>query len=297
MEDLHAMRKHWRFTTFNDLRDTRATEHGMTFDQLVKGFTTSYGKEFTHQKDQLPLWSPTTFTRMRRAGKNAEKIWFLVFDIDDGCTTFDTWRLFHEYNVIAHTSFSNRPHYHKYRIILPLEEPVPAEDWPRASIAAKGVWDCVVGIGEPDSSALNDRARIYFRYGIPTPPSADMKSHHPMFPANYHQTAWNVGRNFVLEYQHIEIKQPVRRQYTAKVYSNGKASINEVMMDPSFRLALANKAGATIQDNEARYISCPQCNRNSVHFSIDPCTGIAYKWPTCNHANSCGWWGRFEDLL
>jgi hypothetical protein len=269
----------------------------MTFAQLCKGFTTTPGKLFIKDKQNLPLWSPTIFRNQKRSGQNADRIYFLVYDIDDGFTPFDTWRLFHEYHVIAHTSFSHKPHHHKYRIILPLLHPIPANDWNRASVAAKGLWDVIVGAGEPDSSALNDRARAYFRYGVPMTPSPEMTAHHPLFPSNYHQTAWNVGRPFNLEYEHVTIKEPVKRKYVPKVYSNGKAAISEVMMDPNFRLAFANKAAATIQGNEARYIQCPQCGRNSVHFSLDPSIPTSYKWPTCNHANSCGWYGRFEELL
>lgn len=287
----------WKLTTFTNLRDTKAHEHTMTFTQLCKGFTVRFGDTFVPEKQMLPLWSPTTFNNGRRSGQNADEIHFLVFDIDDGFTPFDTWRLFHEYHVIAHTSYSHKPHHHKYRIILPLLHPIPATDWNRASVAAKGVWDVIVGAGEPDPAALNDRARAYFRYGIPTPASPEMTAQHPLFPSNYHQTAWNVGRPFDLKYDHITVKEPVKRKYIPKVYSNGKASISEVMMDPSFRLAFANKAGANIQGNEARYIKCPSCSRNSVHFSLDPAIPTTYKWPTCNHVNSCGWWGRFEELL
>jgi len=287
----------WKLSTFTNLRDTKAHEHTMTFAQLCKGFTARYGDTFIHEKQLLPLWSPTTFNNGRRSGQNAAQIYFLVFDIDDGFTPFDTWRLFHEYHVIAHTSYSHKPHHHKYRIILPLLHPIPATDWNRASVAAKGVWNVIVGAGEPDPAALNDRARAYFRYGIPTPASTEMTTQHPLFPSNFHQTAWNVGRPFDLRYEHVVVKEPVKRKYIPKVYSNGKASISEVMMDPSFRLAFANKAGANIQGNEARYIQCPSCSRNSVHFSLDPAIPTTYKWPTCNHVNSCGWWGRFEELL
>lgn len=292
-----STRTTWQLSTFSNLLNTQSQNHTMTFAQLCKGFTTTPGKLFIKDKQNLPLWSPTIFRNQKRSGQNADRIFFLVYDIDDGFTPFDTWRLFHEYHVIAHTSFSHKPHHHKYRIILPLLHPIPANDWNRASVAAKGLWDVIVGAGEPDSSALNDRARAYFRYGVPMTPSPEMTSQHPLFPSNYHQTAWNVGRPFNLEYEHVTIKEPVKRKYVPKVYSNGKAAISEVMMDPNFRLAFANKAAATIQGNEARYIQCPQCGRNSVHFSLDPSIPTSYKWPTCNHANSCGWYGRFEELL
>ena len=128
----------WNLSTFTNLVDTKATEHTMTFQQLCKGFTATYGDTFFREKKNLPLWSPTTFKNNKRSGQNAEKIYFLVFDIDDGFTPFDTWRLFHEYHVIAHTSFSHKPHHHKYRIILPLLHPISASDWDRASVAAHG---------------------------------------------------------------------------------------------------------------------------------------------------------------
>ena len=167
----------WTLSTFISLTDTRATQHKMTFAQLCKGFTTQYGDKMIKEKKSLSLWSPTTFTNNRRSGATADKVHFLVYDIDDGFTPFDTWRLFHEYNVIAHTSFSHKPNHHKYRIILPLLHPIPANDWNRASVAAKGLWNVIVGAGEPDPSALNDRARAYFRYGVPVPPSPEMTSH------------------------------------------------------------------------------------------------------------------------
>lgn len=288
----------WRFTTFKNLTWTQGKEHYMTFDQLVKGFTTPHLNKSIQEKKDLPLWSPTTYDYEKRSGKNANHIWFLVFDIDDGQTPFDTWRLFHEYHVIAHTSYSHKPHWHKYRIILPLSEPVLASHWDRASVAAREMWDTIVGKGEPDSSALNDRARAYFRYGLPAPASEEMTAHHPMHPMKYAQTAWNVGKPLTLQYQHIVLKTQVEKKpYVPKVYNNGKASITEVMMNPAFRLAIAQQVGATIQDSEARYIRCPQCGRNSVHFSLDPSIPTSFKWATCNHVNSCGWWGKFEALL
>jgi len=291
-------RTSWRFTTFPSLTDTRTRDHISDFPTLVKGFLTSPGNKTVNEKRQLSLWSPTEFKQGRRARANAAFIYFLVFDMDDGVAPFDSWRLFTDFHVLAHTSYSHKPQHHKYRIILPLQNPIPARDWSRASQAAQDLWDTIVGRGTPDQAALHDRARAYFRYGIPSPPSDDMLASDPLNPLQYHQTAWSMGTPLDLTYDHITEPEPRPRQpVKARAHSNGKAAMSEVMLDPSFRLAVAHKVGATIQDNHARYIKCPGCGRDSVHFSIDITIEGSFKWPTCNHLNRCSWWGRFEDLI
>ena len=288
----------WKLSTFKTLTNTKATTQLGHFHEIRKALLTPWNRTAIQEKKQLPLWSPTVFKNERRSGFNAHVLYFLVFDMDDGQTGFDTWRLFHQYHVMAHTSFSHRPQHHKYRIILPLENPIPATEWERASQAALDMWNSVVGRGEPDLGALHDKARAYFRYGIPHPES-NIMAHHPMYPGNYHQTAWSVGHPLDLKYDHIRIKkEPKRVQYNKpKVYSNGKTALSEVMMSSAFRSAMAGQCGGTLQGNEVRYVTCPGCGQKSVHFSIDLTLPSATKWPTCNHLNKCGWWGRFEDLV
>jgi len=292
----------WKLSTFKSLTNTKSTTIEADFNELCKSFTTPWKRTAVKDKKDLPLWSPTTFKNGRRSGKNAEYIYFLVFDIDDGLTPFSTWRLFYQWDVIAHTSFSHRPHHHKYRIILPLKKPVPAQHWDRASQAGNDLWNEVVGRGEPDQSALHDRARAFFRYGIPHSETYVM-AHHPMAPLDYHQTAWSVGQKgpLELEYEHIRVKErrkeTVVSYKTPKKYRNGKAAMNEVMLTSPFRLAMASKLGGNIQGNEVRYITCPGCGQNSVHYSIDLGLPCSTKWPQCNHKNKCAWWGKFEDLI
>ncbi len=69
--------------------------------------------------------------------------------MDDGLSSFDSWQIWGKlgYTVAAHTSYSHTPEHHKYRIALPLLEPIPASDWPRAAIAANELWAKVVGVG------------------------------------------------------------------------------------------------------------------------------------------------------
>lgn len=240
-------------------------------------------------KDSVSLWSPTVFSGTRSRA-NAVSVGMLVYDIDDGIAPVDSWRLFHKNMVLCHTSYSHKANHHKYRIILPLYEPIPAEDWPRASIAAKEYWDHIVGRGEPDSKALKDVARIYYRYAIPR---NQYTAGHPL---KYLHTDWfHYGDLLKLEYKHVDLVEPSKSIKPYKI--NGKRSMQDVVLDKSFRIAAAEKLGARIVGNEARYITCPNCNRKSVHFSIDLSFPQSYKWPTCNHDGKCKYWGNFEDLL
>lgn len=288
--DNNMTRTTFKLTTFNHVKSNRGRTITVDIDGLRRGLLGSMGT--LDDKNQLPLWSPSTFTHGHRNKANTIAIHHLVFDMDDGIAPLDSWRLFTDWTVLVHTSFSHKPHHHKYRIILPLAEPIPGADWDRAAVAASNLWTDVIGRGEPDPKALKDRARVYFRYGIP---SSEQSEDHPQHPKHIHQTHIHIGDLLKLDYEDIIIEPP-RPKTTTKVYMNGKASMDDVFMDSRFRQRVANELGATIQGNEARYITCPGCSRQSVHFSLEPSIPNSYKWPTCNHQNSCGWWGSFVDM-
>jgi hypothetical protein len=285
--------KNFTFSTFKHCKDNKAKNHTVDLVTLAKGLLMPMGNKKWESKQELPAWSPTIFQNGQRMGQYANIISMVVFDMDDGLAPFDSWRLFHEWTVLAHTSFSHKPQHHKYRIILPLETPLPAEDWDRISVAMLELWSAVVGRGIPDEKARKDKARIYYRFAIPNATGTG-----PMNVEEYHQTAFHSSGRFLnLDYSHVKIENPKPKPIQAQVYQNGKAAMSEMMMDPRFRLGMANQLGAKIQGNEARYMLCPGCGRNSMHFSIDPNISNSYKWPHCNHENSCGWYGNFTKCL
>ena len=245
-------------------------------------------------KNQIPLWSPTIF-QGRRSSSNARFITCLVYDLDDGLTPFSTWRLFSDWSLMAHTSFSHKPQHHKYRIILPLKKPVPAEEWDRASQWALMFWNEAVGRGEPDPKALKDRARIYFRYAVPF---SDLSLDDPNHPANYFQTISQMGAPLLnLDWESIPKQEP-KKEAAEKTYKKtGPITVEALELDSRFRERIASQCGAKILGNNARYITCPQCGDNSVYFSIDLDMPNSIKWPQCNHRNSCQWWGSLKDLF
>tara|TARA_R110000823_G_scaffold114247_1_gene236379 strand:- start:494 stop:1345 length:852 start_codon:yes stop_codon:yes gene_type:complete len=273
-------------STFTGTKDNKPRKITENIDNITKALL--YPIPNIKSKGELPMWSPTIF-KGTRSGANAIHVSFLVYDIDDGLAPIDAWRLFTDTAVICHSSWSHAPHWHKYRIIIPLANPVPAEYWHIAHVAALEYWDLVVGRGAPDMKALKDVARCYYRYSVPD--SLDIS---PKTPREYHQTHAHIEAPLLfLDYSHIKIEE--KKQY--KPQKTQKICMSEVMINPVFRSAAADKLGSKVVGNTARYITCPLCKRDSVYFSINLDMPNAQKWPKCNHENSCSWWGNFESLL
>ena len=283
------MDKRFKISLFSNRYARIPISHEVSRRDLGRGLLMPAVPYPVTQKNTLPLWSPTIFDGSR-SGANARFISRLVFDMDDG-----TDRAFHnnflDYDYLFHTSFSHTESHHKYRVILPLQNPIPAQDWKRAAKAAKEFWDLIIAVGEPDSNALTDCARMYYRFAHPDWGGA----------ADLHQVFDNhTGNYFDLDYSHIPIEAPkiVRRYQRWTPRKEGqKMGMEALFHNPEFRMGVANKAGANIEGNMARGIRCPGCGENEVYFSIDPSLPHAVLWPHCNRANNCRWWGKMEDLL
>lgn len=281
-------------TTFTNLFNTNGVRQRCTPEMLAKALTAPMANRGA--KKNIPLWSPTTFVGTR-AKSNAVDIWALVYDMDDGLTGFETWRMFGDNAVIAHTSYSHKPYHPKYRIVLPLLKPIPASDWGRASTAANELWAHIVGRGIPDQSAIHDNARAYYRYSIPDPiDDAD----HPMHSTKYHHTAVHLDAPLLdLKYDHIKEPAPRHVPMARPTTLRGTRTKTKqmAMLDPELRAKVAAQCGASIQGNTARRIVCPSCNKRDVYFSIDPNTVGAVVWPRCNRQDKCQWYGTLEDLI
>ena len=289
----------FRLSLFNNTFDNVPKTISRTIDLIGQSLTTP-GEPVG--KNNLACWSPTFFTEGRTRSKAAAKeITMLVYDMDDGIAPIDSWRCFSRWTVICHSTYSHPPAHHKYRIILPLEKPVPVGDWGRAAAAACLLWEEMVGRGSPDPKAIKDPARMYYRYAVP--PAGDYMVGDPMNPWNLHQAHFHRayhddGRDLYLEldYSHIEEEKP--RAVSRPVPNRkGQYDIGDLMEDFEFRSAVADRMGATIQGNEARFRRWPQCKRDSAHFALDLRMPAVKKSAECNHRESCGWWGNLKALM
>ena len=271
-----------KFSTFQNRYAKIPIEHQFPFETFGLGMTTPIQKN-AEEKDKLPLWSPTLFNG-NRCKSNAGDVSCLVFDVDDGESAFDTWKLFHMWDVIAHTSFSHTPKHPKYRIILPLETPAPAAAWEKVWRRAIDIWEFVGAKGLPDLKALKDPARMYYRYAL------------PKIGAEHHQAISSKGfYPLSIGWEQVVLpKKPTPR----KIERDEKISQYEAIERTELREAIANRVSATISGNRAYKIPCPMCSRNSAYFFIDIFGHHApQKGWKCNHANSCGGFGSLSELI
>ena len=280
------MGKTFKISTFSSKFERVPVEAELDLRKLAKALMLPAVPYKVREKGSLPLWSPTIFAGTR-CGAHAVEISCLVFDLDDG-TNFAWHHAFQEYHYIAHTSYSNNAEIEKWRIVLPLEEPIPATDWKRAAKAAKELWDKLVGQGEPDSNALTDCARMYYRYALPDRADSALQ-----------RTKAHKGAGLLrLDYSHIP-KEVIKRRYQRweSKRAGAKTGMEALFHNPEYRMGIAQQLGASIQGNVARNITCPSCGEKEVYFSIDPDLMHAVRYPHCNRANKCSWWGFLGDLV
>lgn len=290
----------YSITLFDNIHQRSGRSITMDVDRICQGLSTPIHTSI-EDKIKLPLWSPTSFDGTRST-KNAQSISMLVYDMDDGDSSFDVWCLFAQrgWTTIAHTSASHSPNHHKYRVIVPLASPLPKSDWDRVWRASFELWMDVVGIGVPDTKAIKDLARVYFRYGWTRDSKLELDDgskvwpqSHPCSPAQYHRSGYWIGRPLELKYDHIQLPKPKPRP---KFDRNQSQTLDSAMMDPQLRERVGINAGGRIVGDYIKHIQCPSCGKKSVFYSIDPSMGNSTKWPSCNRINKCGWWGKLETL-
>lgn len=81
-------------------------------------------------KRDLRLWSPALYKEgTTRGGENVIHLSCLVLDYDVGSTLAAASATWQDYFHLVHSTFSYTPEKQKFRLILPLAEPVPAADW------------------------------------------------------------------------------------------------------------------------------------------------------------------------
>lgn len=73
-----------------------------------------------------------------------------------------------------------------------------------------------------------------------------------------------------------------------------RLAIHRLNTDPGVRRNAAEALRARVRDNRADGVPCPRCGRCSVWFWLNPGD---MKSARCDHLNSCGWWGRLDELL
>lgn len=160
MEDTIAL------TFFDSLTNTNGSREWLSWNQLIEHFNDfSVGTD----KNQLPAFSPTVFAANRRKKANVEAVTALVLDYDDGTPIAEGIAPFEglDLRFMVYSSFNHRrvtdkkpSRADRYRVMLPLSEPIPPDKYPDLWRWANEITD-----GKIDS-ACKDAGRLFFMPGV-----------------------------------------------------------------------------------------------------------------------------------
>ena len=294
-------------TYARDIRQTRAT-----WGKLVETFTTFKVRE---SKAKLPAWSPAIYKEgATRGSAGVVALSCLVLDYDNGKATIEDARAaWGAWPAILHTSWSHTAEHHKFRVILPLWAPVPAEDWPGVFRWAES-WTRTTDTPGHEMSpeeysraawihtidpACKDPGRIF--YG-PAVRAEDWPRHAESWvPAD--RPGVYLGR-YVPWDRHLKEYREQRARIDARKAAppptrRRKASVqlrqdrDSLKTCPHTREALGVALGGQVRGEQVRKVPCPRCGRAAVWYVINPLSRVS---ASCDHRNSCGWYGQLEQL-
>lgn len=269
----------------------------LSFEQLAKTLTKPRDGIKTSKYSTIPAWSPASF-RGGLCSEHVTHISCMVYDIDDGLM-FEEHENFHHWQYIAYTSPSNTWAHHKWRLVIPFEEPIPAKYW-------KWVWqfmsrqfqkytNSLLNGGKIDESCKDPR-RFYF-FG----------KKNEFFQSHINNTGYNYWVNMPEIIAQKEQEEADKKRFLAEqakklrqmtnrpirnrdAYQELKMNLN---LNPSYRETLASRLGAKITGGaNPRAIGwrCPTCNRDDATFFYIN-TGTNKLSAFCNHRNSCSMTG------
>tara|TARA_Y100001963_G_C6752624_1_gene435020 strand:- start:72 stop:980 length:909 start_codon:yes stop_codon:yes gene_type:complete len=273
-----------------------------SFDKLAQFLTLPRKGYKTSKHSTIPAWSPAKFNGRGVSNEHVVSVSCMVYDIDDGLQ-FDNHEKFHPFQYIAYTSPSHTFDHHKWRLVIPLDEPIPRQYW-------KLVWDDMINYFEIKTNTLmnggkidlscKDERRFYF---------LGRESKH--FESHVNDQGYNFWVNLpeiierkkqrdeaqrkALEIQKQKLRDAMKRPGRNRdAYNELRMQLN---LDDKYRTLLAQRIGARITGGanpRAVGWECPRCKRSDCTFYyINPMGNKLGAF--CNHRNSCGFSsGLFE---
>tara|TARA_R110000824_G_scaffold94756_2_gene228390 strand:+ start:2617 stop:3600 length:984 start_codon:yes stop_codon:yes gene_type:complete len=313
-----GMSSTWAAVPFRDTWDRQVRQRALSWPQLVEHLTSF---TVSHKgKGEVPAWSPTRYREGAKRGKaDVLALSCLVLDYDSGTTIQTALNSWSWRPGILHTSWSHTEDHHRFRVILPLAEPVPAEDWGGVfSWADRWTRRCTneSEIQTPEDyhratwestidTKCKDTGRLYY---LPAVRAEDWPRFSTAWggysqgadgsPAVYlgAHTPWSREltrhRQQVAESQRRRSAPRVRTQHRNPVLSYS-AERDALKRCPQARAELGATLGGKLGAEQVRRVPCPSCGRSSVWWQINPDSRAT---ASCDHRNSCGWYGHLDTL-
>lgn len=129
----------------------------------------SFSEEQYASKASAPLFASTRFSNERRAKANATMSGLVVLDIDDGQTIDETVDIVKtlDTTAIVYSTASHSVDHHKFRVCIPLSEPV---DYDKHALAWRAINEVFAG-GAADSTKVGCESLFYVPGQYPNAPN------------------------------------------------------------------------------------------------------------------------------
>src|SRR5665647_318396 len=199
------------------------------------------------EKDGL-AWIPCSVKDQlgRRLQENMDLASLMVLDIDDGLPLEIIHSVLSKYEYALHSSYSHSPSKPKWRVVLPLAEPIPASELPSLFDHMNGLFD-----GKLDAACGHDPARLYYLPACP----ADAE---PLFVFERHEGEWIDPSAFLSPVEMPSLPATVALPAKPGTHPKGKIDFEIGFPDGQRTLELTRRAGhclalgATLEETKER---------------------------------------------
>lgn len=270
----------YQVSLFRGLRDTAPIPRRWTWGKVVE-LLSRYRTVLA--KSDLPLWSAASWPQGAATCKasDVEAVGMLVLDYDSGAVTLEqAVRRWGRWQALIHTSPSHTPDSPRFRVVVPLAEPVTPEAWPK-------VWRWAARWCKGVDASAKDAGRRYFLPGGQAP-------QHWRLLVLDRRPLLSIAVDRLPE-EPAPSRAVIPKPLTGPVARDEglRELADRLKHDAALRESLGVKLGGQVAAGTIRGVRCPQCGDTSVWWPLVP-TGTPQA--LCNHRNSCAWSGWLDTL-
>lgn len=278
------------------------------------------------KKNQV-AWCPATFKPgTSKNNDNCLSVNLMVIDVDGGYTFDNIYKTLASLRLrfMMHTSYSCGPDYDRFRVVMPLSGPVPADEWKYYHTGMCRWWNSLIHNNWviPENRHKTDKDGLKFIDAKAKDPS---RGYYAGYRTQYWKSALHIDDDGIAEFDKyaqwakrahyivMEEKKRAAEEQKKRLeafnktlegkrvsYSDTKKYAYEMLKTQiDWRTTLANKLGASIKrsadGDRAEGWSCPKCKRtDATYFFIDGVSNISSA--RCGHLGTCGWSGSLGYL-
>lgn len=262
----------WELRSLERRLEAGASHATLGADDIATAWIRAH-RWFRVLKMDLPVFSPTRFEG-GIGSAHAVSTGCVVFDYDDGTRIEEVAAAFAGRVVaLIHTTLSHKPCDPRFRLILPLAEPVPAS---RVNAVLRAL--ARVLPGEPDKGSMDAPHRFVLPIRLYADGSYDARR------------LGDAGAGL------LSVDPPLLRRLDSPPSRSPAPDLSAGAAGEApdrVTLGLLRGGHLSADGRWVRAVTCPACGRPSVYFSTDPGSGpLGF----CHHRHSCGWRGPIRRL-